>query len=445
MMGCKSFPGGSTNGLCILTQIEFKRDNFRLLYAEKLKIMSKPHPKHIVIIVENLPVPFDRRVWLEASTLRDAGYKVSVICPKMMNYTKSYEELEGIRIYRYRVYEAKSGIFSYLMEFVYCWCRTFLKVLRIRLRERIDIIHGCNPPDTFWLIGRIFKPFGVRFIFDEHDLCPEVYLSKKDDFKQDAIYRILIWLQKMTYKTADVVISTNESYRKIAQERGGVPADRLFVVRSGPDLKRLKSTTPREELKRGKPHLICYLGTMGPQDGVDYLLKSIAHLKYQLKRDDFHVAIIGGGIMFEELKKLAQQLHLEDVVTFTGRIADAEVMQYLSTADVCVCPDPKNPLNDVSTMNKTLEYMVFGKPIVAFDLTETRYSAGDSALYAQPNEVADFASKIVTLLDNVELRQRMGKIGQERIKQHLAWEHSIPHLLAAYKKALGLNDRNEGN
>ncbi len=398
--------------------------------------MNTPSNIHVVIIVENLPVPFDRRVWLEAVTLRKAGYKVSVICPKMMQYTKSYEQLEGIHIYRYKLYEAKSGLLSYFIEFGYCWLRTLLKMIRIRLKERIHVIHACNPPDTFWLIGRMFRPFGARFIFDEHDLCPEVYLSKKGTLEPDTTFRILMWLQKMTYKTADAVISTNQSYQKKAKERGGRPDDRLFIVRTGPDLERLKPTEPDPGLKHGKPYLICYLGTMGPQDGVDYALRALEHLKFEQNRDDFHAAFLGGGIMLDELKKMALELELDDVVTFTGRIPDEELMRYLSTADVCLSPDPKNPLNDISTMNKTLEYMVFGNPVVAFDLVETKYSAGDAALYATPNEIDDYAAKIARLLDDEALRQQLGERGKERIASRLSWSHSAPHLLNAYKRAL---------
>jgi len=392
--------------------------------------------RHVVIIVENLPVPFDRRVWLEALTLRQAGYQVSVICPKMMQYQKGYEELEGIQIYRYKVYEAKSGILSYFLEFGYCWLRTFIKVLRIRFKGPIHIIHACNPPDTFWLIARIFKPLGSRFIFDEHDVCPEVYLSKKQQFSPDKIYRILRWLQGMSYKTAHAVISTNQSYSAIALERSAFPEERVFVVRTGPDLTRLKPTQSDPSLKEGKKYLLCYLGTMGPQDGVDYALRAVAHLKFELKRNDFFCVLMGGGIMLDDLKQLAHELEVDDIVKFTGRIPDEILMKYLSTADVCLSPDPKNPLNDISTMNKTLEYMVFGKPVVAFDLKETRFSAGDAALYATPNEIPDYAARIAQLLDDAQLREELGKIGMDRIKSRLSWEHSRPHLLAAYRKAL---------
>lgn len=389
--------------------------------------------KRVLIIVENLPLPFDRRVWLEANTLKNAGYEVSIICPKMMEFTKSFEIINDIKIYRYSLFEAKSGLLHYAIEFIYCWIRTFILTIKIANTDGIDIIHACNPPDTFFAIGFIFKLFGKKFVFDEHDLCPEVYLSKKKYFTEDIPYKILLMLEKMTYKTADIVLSMNESYKRTAIERGGLKRDKVFIVRTGPDFDRLKEIPPIEDLKKGKKYLVTYLGTMGEQDGVDYLLRSIQYIVKHKKITTIHYALIGSGPHHKELKKMSKDMGISEHVEFTGRIADDELIKYLNTADCCVCPDPKNPLNDVSTMNKTMEYMALGKPLVAFDLIETHFSAQDAALYAEPNDVIEFAEKIIELLGDEKKRKKMGAFGKKRVKEVLAWEHTSKELLRAYK------------
>lgn len=387
----------------------------------------------VIIIVENLPLPFDRRVWLEANTLKDNGYDVSIICPKMMEFIESYVEINGIKIYRYRLFEAESGLLSYAIEFGYCWLRTFLKVLRIGFTDGFDIIHACNPPDTFFAIGAIFKLFGKKFIFDEHDLCPEVYLSKSNKHKEDFAYKVLLLLEKLTYKTADAILSMNESYKETALERGGVDPNKVFVVRTGPDFKRLREVPPIEELKRGKKYMVAYLGTMGPQDGVDYLIKSVDYIVHKRNFTDIHFTLIGGGIFKDKLIQMCDEFGLNEYIEFTGRVNDDDLVKYLNTADCCVSPDPKNPLNDVSTMNKTMEYMALGKPLVAFDLKETRYSAKDAALYATPNDTDEYGDKIIELLTNEELRKKMGEFAKNRIKNELVWEHTSQELVKAYK------------
>jgi glycosyltransferase involved in cell wall biosynthesis len=393
--------------------------------------------KRILIIVENLPVPFDRRVWLESTTLKAAGYDVSVICPAGGAYKEPYEEIDGIRIYRYKHPPPTTTKISYAFEFPYCWFKSFGLAMKISRREGFDAIHACNPPDTFFLIGLIFKALKrAKFVYDQHDLCPELYLSRFGGRK--AVYFWLLrQLETATYRAADMVISTNESYKEHAIKVGECPSDRVHVVRSGPRLSEFAPVAPDESLKRGRRQLVCYLGVMAPQDGLDYLLRAIRHVVDVVKRKDVHFALIGGGDSFHAVKALRDDLGLTDYVEMTGRLSDADVSRYLSTADLCVCPDPRNPLNDVSTMNKVLEYMTFGRAMVSFELKESRYSAQNGALYASPNDEIEFGERIIQLLDDEELRAKMGQRNRERIKNELSWEHTGRSLIAAYAALFG--------
>jgi glycosyltransferase involved in cell wall biosynthesis len=397
-----------------------------------------PRGKRILIIVENLPVPFDRRVWLESTTLREAGYEVSVICPQGRQYRDAYEELEGIRIYRYPPPPPTTTKLSYAWEFPYCWIQSFKLASRVARETGFDAIHACNPPDTFFLIGLIFRLLrGAKFVYDQHDLCPELYISRFGG-RRSFLFSLLRSLEWATYRAADMVISTNESYRDHAVEVGGFERERTFVVRSGPLLKRFSPVEPEAELKRGKKHLVCYLGVMAPQDGVDYLLRSIRHVVDVVGRQNIHFVLIGAGDSFEDIKGLRDDLGLTEYVEMTGRIPDADVQRYLSTADLCVCPDPKNPLNDVSTMNKVLEYMTFGRPMVSFDLKESKYSAQEGALYATPNDEIEFGERILQLLDDPETAAAMGKINRERIVDRLSWEHTGREVVRAYDALFGV-------
>jgi glycosyltransferase involved in cell wall biosynthesis len=402
---------------------------------------ASPGKRRVLIIVENLPCPFDRRVWQEALALRAHGYEVSIICPKGRGYERGYELLEGVHIYRHPLPVEADSAMGYGLEYSLSLLMEFWLAIRIALTRGFDIIHGCNPPDTIYLIARFFKLFGKRFIFDHHDINPELYEAKFG--RRDRWYRLLCRLERWTFATADVSIATNESYRRIAIERGGMPAERVFVVRSGADLSRVKVAPPRESLRRGKRFLVGYVGVIGKQEGLDLLLESIAHLRYELNRDDIHFTIVGDGTEVAALKDMSRRLAVESCVEFTGRVADRELWEILSTADICVNPDRANPMNDKSTMNKILEYMALGKPIVQFDLTEGRHSAGDSSLYARPNDVRDFAAKLCELLDDPERRRKMGAVGRQRIESELAWHHQVPRLLQAYELALAGGRRSE--
>ncbi len=389
-------------------------------------------PGRALILVENLPVPFDRRVWLESKALTQAGWLVSVICPKGPGWEKAYEEIEGVAIHRYDPPPPTRGAVSYLYEFAYCWVHTAWLSLKVAFGRGFDVLHACNPPDTFFLLGAFYKLWGKKFLFDQHDLSPEVYVSRFG--KEGFWYHGLRVLERLTYATADVVIATNESYRETAIRRGWLAPENVVVVRSGPETGRFVGMAPDPALRRGRKHLVAYLGVMAPQDGVDYLLRAARIVLDRRGARDVAFTLIGSGDSFDDLVELTKQLGLEDVVEFTGRIPDAGVEAILSTADVCVGPDPKNALNDVSTMNKILEYMALGKAIVAFDLRETRYSAGDGALYARPNEVEDLAANINLLLCDPARREAMGAYNRERFKDGMAWDYSRVRLIEAYDK-----------
>jgi len=393
----------------------------------------KQRPVGVCIIVENLPVPMVRRAWQQACALRDAGYRVSVISIKGAGFEQSYETVDGIEIYRHRVWEA-SGALGYLLEYSFALSAQFCLALRIYFRTRFRILHAWNPPDTMFLIARFFKLFGVRFIFDHLDLCPELYLAKFN--RQDFFYRLVCLAERMTFRTATVSLSTNQSYREVAIERGGMPPDRVFVVRVTPEPEKMRRGLPRPELKQGKTHLVAYLGVMGPQDGVDLLIESIHYIVKQKRRDDTQFTLMGSGTETPRLKALVDQKGLEPWVTFTGRVPSDVLAQYLSTADVGVAPDPLNRMNDKSTMGKILEYMAFGLPVVLYELTEGRRSAGDAALYARPNDPVDFAAKVLTLLDSEPLRRQLGELGRKRIEEGWNWEIDRKSLLAAYELAL---------
>jgi len=379
------------------------------------------------MLVENLPSPFDRRVWQEACALRDAGYGVSIVCPTGRGYEKKFEAIDGIDIWRYDLPVEAEGALGYLIEYSVALFWSFALSLRIRF----DVIHACNPPDLFFLVGGFWKLFGKKFLFDHHDANPELYVAKFG--RKDFLYRAMLFLERWTFRTADVSIATNHSYRRIALERGGMDPGRVFVVRSGPSLERMRIVPAQPELKRGRRYLVGYVGVMGRQEGLDYLLHAVRHLVFDLRREDIHFGLVGGGTSLEEMKALARELGVADYVTFTGRVPDAEMLAMLNTADVCVNPDIASEMNDISTMNKVMEYMALGKPMVQFDLAEGRYSAQGASLYARRNDAVDLAAKLVELIDDPQRRRAMGAAGRRRVLEELEWRHELPKLLAAYE------------
>jgi glycosyltransferase involved in cell wall biosynthesis len=389
--------------------------------------------RRVLIIVQNLPVPFDRRVWLECQALVSAGYRVAVVCPKGSG-DPGYEVIDTVELYKYRPYAPGGSNLSFAAEYVYSFLATTWMALKARRSGRFAVIQACNPPDIFWPLAMAFRALeGTRFVFDHHDLCPELYESRFPEGPK-LPYKGLRALERRTHRAADHVISTNDSYRKIAMARSGKrPAD-VTVVRTGPDPQRLRRGQAYPELRRGRRFLAAYIGVMGPQDGVDIIVQAASILVHELGREDIAFTLIGSGDCYRDLVALRDELGLAGHVEFTGRAPDELVSRILSTADVGLSPDPKNPLNDVSTMNKTMEYMAFELPVVAFDLRETRLSAGDAALYVKPNDVHDYAAAIAAFMDDEPQRARLGKLGRARVEQELAWSHQERAYLGVYER-----------
>lgn len=389
--------------------------------------------RKVLIIVENLSVPFDDRVWKEATTLQQNGYDVSVLCPKGQGHRLGYEYLEGVHIYRHPTPKEGNSAFGYLVEFGSALVWESLYSWRIFFRRGFHVIQGCNPPDTIFLIALPFKLLGVKYIFDHHDANPELYLSKFE--REGFLYKVQVWLEKLTYRFSDVVMATNNSYRELAITRGRRDPDDLFVVRNGPDLEKFRATQSNPALKYGKPYLVGYVGTMSMQEGLEILLDAAELLK-KSGRQDIHFTCVGGGPGLETLRKLVKEMELEDTVNFTGRVPGDHLREILSTADVCVNPDKPCRMNDISTMIKVMEYMALGKPIVQFDLKEGRFSADKASVYCDnSNPIKSLAERISWLLDHPEEREAMGEFGRKRVVESLAWEHSVTNLLAAYERA----------
>jgi glycosyltransferase involved in cell wall biosynthesis len=388
--------------------------------------------KKILIIVENLPVPFDTRVWKEAASLREDGYEVTVLCPRGKGYLQRHEVISGVHIYRHPMPREGDGALGYLYEYGSALVWESLYAWWIYFRRGFHVIQGCNPPDDIFLVALPFKLFGVKYIFDHHDANPELYLSKYDE--KGAFYKIQVWLEKMTYRFSDVVMATNESYAELATTRGGLAPEDVFVVRNGPDLDTFKAVPPIPALKYGKAYLVGYVGNMSIQEGLDILLDVALHIKNSGRRD-VHFTCVGGGPGLTGLRQMVKDKNVEDIVNFTGRVPDQELLEVLSTADVCVNPDKPCEMNDISTMIKIMEYMALGKPIVQFDLKEGRFSAQDASLYSENgDQVNDFANKILWLLDHPDERKKMGDFGRSRVEQELAWKFSVNNLLAAYRR-----------
>jgi glycosyltransferase involved in cell wall biosynthesis len=386
----------------------------------------------ILIIVQNLPVPFDRRVWLECQALVSAGYQVAVVCPKG-DGDPAYEVVDSVQLYKYRPYAPGGSKVGFITEYVYSFLATAWMTRKARRVGRFNVMQACNPPDIFWPIARMLRALdGTKFVFDHHDLSPELYESR---FPEGAKlpYKGLRALERTTHRTADHVISTNDSYRDIAIHRSGKAAADVTVVRTGPDPERLKRGPADPEQRRGRKFLAAYIGVMGPQDGVDIVLRAADIVVHELHREDIAFTLMGKGDCFDDLIALRDKLGLGGHVEFTGRAPDELVTRVLSTADVGLSPDPKNPLNDLSTMNKSMEYMAFELPVLAFDLRETRVSTGDAAVYVQPNDVHDYATALVELMDDAAKRSRLGRLGRVRVEDELAWSHQQRAYLDVYQ------------
>lgn len=395
--------------------------------------------KRALLVVENCSFPEDGRVRREADALRNAGYQVSVISPAGKG--QAWREVwNGVHVYRFPEPAEARGFWGYAWEYSYATCAIFLLSLVVWAREGFDVIHSANPPETIVFVAAFHKVFGKSFIFDHHDLSPEMYNANFGDQGNRLAYHALIWLEKLTCRLADHVIATNESYKQIEMTRGRVPEKRITIVRNGPDLNEFRPVEPDPTLRQKGKTVIVYAGIMGVHDGADYLLRAMRLLTHDLSRHDCVCFLIGKGEMLEDLKRLKTQLELDDYVHFTGWISEAQKMAYLSSADIFVDPDPWNPFNDQSTMIKITEYMAIGKPIVAFDLRENRFTAQGAALFVPHNDEMEFARALAQLMDDPATREAMGEFGRRRMEAELAWSHSVPHLLSAYRKVLAEPD-----
>ncbi|MER7245379.1 glycosyltransferase family 4 protein [Kribbella sp. NPDC000426] len=397
--------------------------------------MSGPR---VLIIIQNLWVPFDRRVWLECQALVASGYDVTVVCPKGPG-DPAYQVIDGVTVHKYKAYAPGGSKISFVWEYAYSFLLTLRLVFRARKAGKFKVLQACNPPDIFWPIAMLLRRLdGTKFVFDHHDLCPELFQSRFGG-TTSLPYKGLRFLERTTHRTADHVTSTNDSYRRIAITRSGKANHDVTVVRTGPDPDKLQRDPAAvdETLRRGHRYLVTYIGVMGPQDGVDIVVRAADHIVNNLGRKDIAFTLMGGGDSFDEVIALRDDLGLRDFIEFTGRVPDETVRAVMSTADIGLSPDPKNPLNDVSTMNKTMEYMAFELPVVAFDLIETKVSAADAAVYVEPNDVAKYGEAIVDLLDDEVRRRRMGKLGRERVEQVLAWKHQQKAYVQVYDALTG--------
>jgi glycosyltransferase involved in cell wall biosynthesis len=392
----------------------------------------------VLIIIQNLWVPFDRRVWLECQALVASGYDVTVVCPKGPG-DPAYQVIDGVTVHKYKAYAPGGSKVSFVWEYAYSFLLTLRLVFRARRAGKFKVMQACNPPDIFWPIAMLLRRLdGTKFVFDHHDLCPELFQSRFGG-TTSLPYKGLRFLERTTHRTADHVTSTNDSYRRIAITRCGKANHDVTVVRTGPDPDKLQRdpAVADETLRRGHRYLVTYIGVMGPQDGVDIVIRAADHIVNTLGRTDIAFTLMGGGDSFDEVVALRDDLGLRDYIEFTGRVPDETVRAVMSTADIGLSPDPKNPLNDVSTMYKTMEYMAFELPVVAFDLIETKVSAADAAVYVEPNDVAQYGEAIVELLDDEVRRRRMGKLGRERVEQVLAWKHQQKAYLQVYDALTG--------
>ena len=392
--------------------------------------------RRVLIIVENLPVPLDRRVWSEATTLTQAGYEVSVICPVGDGAMETYAELDGVRIYRHPLPLEARGVLGYLAEYASALYHEFRLSLKVGREVGFDVVHACNPPDLIFLVGIFHKLFGKKFIFDHHDLNPELYEAKFG--RKDMFWHLLRLSERATFAAADISIATNQSYKQVAVERGRMKPEDVFIVRSGPNINKVRLVDPDPKWRNGRTHVVGYVGVVGAQEGLDLLLESVAYMVNVKGRQDVQFVIVGGGPELNAVKAQALDMKLQDYVTFTGRVDDATLLSALSTADVCVNPDRPNVMNDKSTMNKIMEYMALEKPIVQYDLAEGRVSAQDASLYARCTEPEHFADLILELLADPDRRRKMGEYGRRRVVDELSWDAQRRKLLAAYDRVFSL-------
>ncbi len=398
--------------------------------------MRKRHTKNrILMLVANNSFPLDERVHKEARSLAEAGFQVAVICARAPGQP-ARDSWHGVRVYRYRKSFDPSTPAGYLYEVVHATLASLLLSIRVAITVGFDVIQAHNPPDTLALVAALYKPFGKRFVFDHHDLAPEMYSALSGGRENRVIRAGLVFFEKLSCRLADHVIATNESYKALEISRGRVRGERITVVRNGPDLRRIRRVEEDAEFRRRAGTIVGYVGAMGRQDGVDHLLRAVHHLVYDVGRSDSFAVAVGRGVALDDLRRLATELRIDDHVLLTGWLPDEEMLRYLSTVDVCVVPDPLNPFTNRSTMIKMMEYMALAKPIVAFDLVEHRVTAEEAAVYVTPNDDLELARAIDALMEDPARRRAMGEFGQRRVREKLVWEQSVPALISAFRAVL---------
>lgn len=416
---------------------------------QKNRTLMMASAGRILMLLENDFYPDDTRVRNEVSLLQSAGYEVSVVTRRKRN-EKTFEMVNGARVYRLPQIELFKktpprnqnflglwwlrikSVLGYCTEYFYFTCGSFFVSAWIFMRHGFDVIHAHNPPDTLFLVALPFKLLGRKFVFDHHDLCPELYMSR---YETDGglLAKLLLIPEWCSLKLADIVIATNESYKHAELSRGGKSPETIFVVRNGPDQFRMTQVVPSPRLINKRKCILAYIGSLNPQDGVDYLLRSLHQLRFSFNRDDFYCVIMGSGDSLEDLRALAVELRLDQHVELPGYVSEEDLRANLAAADICLDPDPSSPLNDVSTWIKIMEYMACAKPIVTFDLKETRFSAQSAALYVKPNDELAFAKAIARLMDGPALRKELGDFGRRRVENELQWSVVSQELLAAYR------------
>lgn len=391
--------------------------------------MTQPR---IVMLLANCTYPEDGRARREAGTLVEAGYAVTVICPRGPGQPR-HDTVGGVRVRRYRL-PTPPGAVGYVVEHVWAVLASLVLSLRLARGEGFDVVHAHNPPDLLVLVGAVHQRLGRRFVYDHHDLAPDLYLARFGERSSRRVHRALRWLEAWCCRAADHVIASNESYAEVERSRHGVPDDRITVVRNGPELARLRPQPPDPDLRAGADLVVTFVGVIGPQDGVDHLLRAVAAL--DPARRGVRCLIVGDGDAVPGLRRLAAHLGLGDAVTFVGTVPFDDVARYIASADICVEPAPSNPYNERSTMIKIMEYLALERPVVAFDLAENRRTAGDCALYARANDDASLAEMLAVLADDPALRQRLGRAGRQRMEEEFAWHLIAPRLVRAYDSIL---------
>ncbi|HEY3623023.1 MAG TPA: glycosyltransferase family 4 protein [Roseiarcus sp.] len=391
-------------------------------------------PRSCVIVVENLPVPFDRRVWQEAQALNRAGWTVSVICPTNADFPKPFELIDDIAIYRHPLPAEGRGALAYFREYATALFHEFRLLFKVRRERGFSIIQACNPPDLIFLAALPFKLMGKKFIFDQHDVSPELFVVKFGG--KGFLYRALMFFERMSYVMADHVITANATFKDIALSRGGKTPSQVEVVYGVPDRKRIHRVEPEPGLHGGRKFLLGYLGIINEQDGVDHLVRAVAHLVKVKGFRDFRAIVVGSGPALELVRALARSLEVEDFLLFSGYLKGEKLLAYISAFDIGVIPDPVNEANELMSMNKVFEYCALGIPTACYPLRETQRLLGDAGVYAPSPDPAGLAEACLNLMQDESLRARSAAAAANLSAEKFLWENEARKYVATYERLL---------